>query len=211
MLLVEPVVGAIDSVAGHGGSAASRLFPIVRRSTARAALRAATHDIHERMHHHPALSRLAAGTIKRDEYRRLLARSYGFYAMVEPLLGLAGNSTERLRHDLTTVGLTPAAIDDLPRCAPVAVDQDLAGLIGARYVVLGASLGGKVMARAMSGRTDGDASLPVRFLMGADENEWKIFATDLEKSLPDAGSRTCAATAAAAVFAAYEKWMTWRE
>lgn len=211
MLLVEPVARAIGAVAGHGVTVAGSLSPTVRLSTARTALRAATHDIHERMHHHPALSRLAAGTIKRDEYRRVLARSYGFYAMIEPALGLARNLTECLFNDLTTLGMTPAAIDDLPRCAPLAVGKGQAELIGARYVLLGASLGGKVMARAMAGRTDGHAALPVRFLTGMGDNEWNIFATDLEKNLPVTALRTRAVTAATAVFAAYEQWMTWHD
>ena len=211
MLLFEPVASAIGSVAGRGGSVGSPLLPMVRHSTARTALRTATHDIHERMHRHPALSRLAAGTIERDEYRRLLARSYGFYAMIEPVLGLVGNLTECLVDDLTTLGMTPAAINDLPRCAPLAVGQGQAESIGARYVLLGASLGGKVMARAMAGRTDGDAALPVRFLTGTDDTEWKIFATDLENNLPDTALRARAAKAAAAVFTAYEEWMTWHD
>ena len=211
MLLGEPGARAIGGIARHGRTVASALSPTVRQSTARTALRTATHDVHERMHCHPALSRLAAGTIGRDEYRRVLARSYGFYATIEPVLGLAGNSTECLFDDLTTLGMTPAAIDDLPRCAPLAVGQGQAEAIGARYVLLGASLGGKVMARAIAGRPDGDAALPVRFLTGTGDNEWKIFATDLEKNLPDTALRTRAAKAATAVFAAYEEWMTWHD
>ncbi len=81
-------------------------------------------------------------------------------------------------------------------------------MIGARYVLLGASLGGKVMARAIAGRTDGHAALPVRFLTGTGENDWKIFAAELEDNLPDAASRAAAAMAAKATFATYEDWMT---
>ena len=173
------------------------------------ALRTATHDIHERMHRHPALSRLAAGTIGCDEYRRVLARSYGFYAMVEPVLGLSGKLTDCIVQDLVEMGMTPAAIYALPRCAPLAIGPGYAALIGARYVLLGASLGGKVMARAMAGRIGGDAAVPVRFLTGMGENDWKVFAAGLEENLPDAGSRTQAATAATAMFAAYEDWMAW--
>ena len=67
------------------------------------------------------------------------------------------------------------------------------------------------MARAIAGRPDGDAALPVRFLTGTGDNEWKIFATGLEKNLPDTALRTRAAKAATAVFAAYEEWMTWHD
>ena len=71
------------------------------------ALRTATHDIHERMHRHPALARLAAGTIGCDEYRRVLARSYGFYAMAEPVLGLSGKLTDCIVQDLVELGMRP--------------------------------------------------------------------------------------------------------
>lgn len=180
-------------------------------ASARSALRSATHDIHQRMHHHPALSRLAAGTISRDEYRRVLARSYGFYIIAEPALGFAGKLTDCLFLDLAELGMMPAAIAVLPRWAASAFGQHPSALIGARYVLLGASLGGKVMARAIAGRTGSDGAMPVRFLTGMGENDWKAFASRQETDLPDAASRKRAATAASAMFAAYENWMAWRE
>lgn len=175
---------------------------------ARSALRTATHDIHERLHCHPALSRLAAGTVDRDEYRRLLARSYGFYAVVEPMLGLASGLTDCLVRDLAEMDVSAAAVGALPRSAPPPIGRGHAEMIGARYVLLGASLGGKVMARAITGRTGGDRALPVRFLTGIGENDWKTFALGLETDLPDSASRARATKAATAMFAAYEDWMT---
>lgn len=53
---------------------------------ARSILRAATDDVHQRMHRHAGFALLAAGTIERAAYRRLLARSYGFYVMAERLV-----------------------------------------------------------------------------------------------------------------------------
>lgn len=211
---VEPFTPAVDAKRPSRTVAVSAACPpldAMRQPTARIALRTATHDIHERMHRHPALARLAAGTIGRDEYCRVLARSYGFYAMAEPVLGLGGSLTQCLRDDLAELGMTRSAIGDLPRCAPLAIGQGAAQLIGARYVLLGASLGGKVMARAMAGRTDGHAALPVRFLTGLGENDLQAFVVDLEKNLPDPKSQTCATTAATVVFAAYEDWMAWHE
>ena len=183
----------------------------LRVKTARNVLQTATHDIHERLHRHTGLSRLAAGTVDRDEYLWLLARSYGFYAVVEPLLDPAGRLTECLVQDLTELSVSAAAIEALPRCGLPLIRRDHAEMIGVRYVLLGASLGGKVMARAIAGRANGHEALPVRFLSGAGENEWKTFAADLEMNLPDAALQTRAATAAKTVFAAYEEWMTLHE
>ncbi len=110
---------------------AQRRVKNVDVSSARSALRTAVHDIHERIHDHPALARLAAGTIARDEYRRLLARSYGFYAMVQPDVGHAGVLTDCLAQDLAELGMTAAAISDLPRCAPLVIEDGPAERIGA--------------------------------------------------------------------------------
>lgn len=211
MHLVDPVAGDGGSFVKHDESVSSASPLATRLSIARMTLKAATHDIHERMHRHPALARLAAGTIKQDEYLRVLARSYGFYAVAKPALGLSGRLPACLRNDLADLGMTPVEFAELPHCAPLVISKDQAELIGARYVLLGASLGGKVMARAIAGRTDSHAVLPVRFLTGMGDNDWKTSAADLEGKLPDAVSRTRAAKAAKATFAAYEEWMTAHE
>jgi heme oxygenase len=160
------------------------------------------------LHRHPALSRLAAGTVDRDEYRHLLAQSYGFYAVVEPMLGLANGLTDCLAADLTDLGLSAASIAVLPRCAPPAFGRGHAEMIGAHYVLLGASLGGKVMARALSARSSGAAALPVRFLTGTNADDWRHFAAGLDAELPDAAAQDLAAAAAVLMFAAYEVWMS---
>lgn len=179
----------------------------LRQATARAVLKLSTQAIHERLHGHPDLAQLAAGTIGRADYRRVLARSYGFYAVAEPKLGLGREATRSLCEDLIDLGMSASAVANLPCCARLTIGQGPAELIGARYVLLGASLGGKVMARAIAGRASGEPALPVRFLTGTGANDWKTFAADLEAKLPDAGSRARAAKAATAVFAAYERWM----
>ena len=182
-----------------------------RSGISRLALRSATEAIHQRMHNHPGLARLAAGTIGRDEYCRLLARSYGFYAVAEPVAGLTGRLTECLVRDLADLGITAAAVSGLPRCMPVMIGDGHPEMIGARYVLLGASLGGRVMAKAIARQNGGAAALPTRFLTGSGENDWKGFVAELEAVLPDAASRSRAAVAAIATFAAYEEWMVFNE
>ncbi len=182
-----------------------------RPGPSRLALRAATDAIHQRMHHHPGLARLAAGTIGRDEYCRLLARSYGFYAVAEPVAGLPGRLTDCLVRDLADLGRNAAAISALPRCMTVKIADGHPEMIGARYVLLGASLGGKVMAKAIARQNVGNVALPTRFLTGSSDNDWKGFVADLEAALPDVASRSRAAVAANATFAAYEEWMVSNE
>lgn len=203
-----------DVVSRHNSpeNLAARLHaPCEHHSASRIALRTATQVIHQRMHHHPGLARLAAGTIGRNEYCRLLARSYGFYAVVEPLAGLPGKFTECLVRDLIDLGMAAAAVSALPRCAPLMIGDGHSEMIGVRYVLLGATLGGKVMAKAIAGRNGGNAALPMRFLTGSGESDWKGFVAELEASLPDAASRSRAAEAANATFATFEDWMVFDE
>jgi heme oxygenase len=210
----QPLAEVLDGAFGPASNSATIIANAiaepneVRRSTARAALQTATRDVHERMHRDPTLSRLAAGTIGRDEYRRLLARSYGFYVVAEPIIGLVGGLTDCLVRDLAELGMPAAAIEGLPRCAPPPIGHDSADMIGARYVLLGASLGGKVMARAIAGGAGRGPALPVRFLTGISADVWSAFAAGLEASLPDDVSQARAAKAAVSMFAAYEEWMT---
>lgn len=203
-----------DVVSGNNPSkngATRRRVPCEHHSVSRTALRNATQVIHQRMHHHPGLARLAAGTIGRNEYCRLLARSYGFYAVVEPFVGLPGKFTECLIRDLIELGMAAAAVSALPRCAHLMIGDGHSELIGARYVLLGASLGGKVMAKAIARHDGGNVALPIRFLTCSGENDWKGFVAELEATLPDADSRSRAAVAANATFAAFEDWMIFDE
>lgn len=127
--------------------------------------------------------------------------------MVEPVVGLPGKWTHPLTRDLIDLGMVAEAVPGLPRCAPLIIDEGPSELTGARYVLFGASLGGKVMAKAIAELNVGNESLPTRFLSGSGENDWRQFAAELESALPDASSRERATMAAHAIFAAYEDWM----
>ena len=85
------------------------------------ALRTATCDIHERRHRHPALSRRAASTTDRDEYRQILGHTYGFNTVVDPMLGVGGGLTGCLVWGLPEPGLSAG---DWSRCA-VGLDTNL--------------------------------------------------------------------------------------
>lgn len=87
----------------------------------RSGLRTATGDIHERRHRHPVLSRRAASTADRDEYRQLLGHTYGFHTVVDPMLGVGGGLTGCLVWDLPEPGVSAG---DRSRCA-VGLDTNL--------------------------------------------------------------------------------------
>jgi hypothetical protein len=105
----------------------------------RSALRTATCDIHERRHRHPVLSRRAASTADRDEYRQLLGHTYRFHTVDEPMFGVGGGLTGCLGWGLLEPGLSigdwstsavgldtnlpDAAVQDRPAAAAAAVSM----------------------------------------------------------------------------------------
>lgn len=175
-----------------------------RHPSARIVLRTATDAIHQRMHHHAGYAMLADGSISAAGYRALLARSFGFHQPVEPLAGMDGRATTNLISDLIALGLTPAAIAALPRCALPAIGSSAVEQIGAAYVLTGASLGGKVLARAVPG------PLPTRFLAneGADGSEWRSVLRILEETCASDDNRALATESALTIFSALEDWMS---
>lgn len=178
-------------------------------TSARDLLRSATADIHDRMHRHPGFAAAASGTIDHADYRRLLARAYGFYQPFE--VNLVPRWTPLLADDLTALGLPRAAIEQLPLCAGVPTLASSAARWGGAYVVEGAALGGEAMAKALK---KSGAAFPVRFLEsgGAKSAGWRPFLVELERELADDDSRECAVHAAVASFSAYAEWMEeWRD
>jgi len=179
------------------------------RASARATLRAATDDVHERMHAHSGYRALASGGIQAEAYRRLLARSYGFYLPIEAQLSRGRDRSCRLETDLMALGMAPAAIDALPLCIALSPLDSRPKALGAAYVVEGAALGGRMLARALISNAAGVAP-PAAFLLGDGENggrRWRDFIAELEEELSGSGELEAAAQSARATFATFETWM----
>jgi len=180
---------------------------LAKRETARAVLKRETDDIHRRIHRHSGLRALAAGTISRRDYRRLLARYYGFYSVFEPLIR-SGSATELLRADMQSLGLAHATIEALPRCPFPRLPRVESARLGAAYVIEGAAFGGTTIAAAHR-KHCGDIRLPMRFLTGdgAGTSGWENFLNQLEQSVVSAEDQAVAADAARATFSAFQSWL----
>lgn len=181
-------------------------------------LKAATHQVHQRLHGHDGFAAAAAGTIRPPDYRALLARLYGFHAafdaaMTHAPLALAQDldlparaRSGLLRADLRGLGMAHDGVARLPRVdlAPLAGE---AAHLGALYVVEGATLGGALIARALAAYGDNR-----RFYLGhGGENgrRWRHFLNRLERLEDDRAE--AAERVALDVFAAFEVWMAgWR-
>ncbi len=115
-------------------------------------LRAETRAAHEAIEHDLAWETRVA---TRVGYRALLARFWGFHAVLEPALGETLDEPaffeprRRLAHlvaDLRFLGLDDAAIQALPR-PRLALPSDRDEAFGALYVLEGSTLGGQVIAK----------------------------------------------------------------
>ena len=189
------------------------------RASVRSVLRDATAAAHERMHAHPGFRAAASGEIGADDYRLLLSRLLGFHRPFERLvraacrrcgvdLDLAARArSPALAEDLSTLGLSRQAIDDLPAWAPALELRSEGGLLGALYVLEGSALGGAQIARALDGRF-GHGVEGRRFFTGAGEGRgalWRAFLARLEALSEDA--RAEAEAASVATFEAFERWL----
>ena len=108
-----------------------------------------------------------------------------------------------LAQDLAGLGVPSDAIARLP-LADVPSMRDESEILGGLYVVEGSTMGGVLIARALSGFGDNR-----RFYLGhgADHSRlWRLFLARLEAAEVEPAERT-----AAAVFSAFEDWMRdWR-
>jgi len=195
-------------------------------SSMRARLRAATAQAHERMHAHPGFAAAAAGAIQIADYRRLLARVYGFHRPFElaaseavPSSGLEFDIRERARSpalvaDLNSLGLGSDAIARLPLWAPRAPFVCAGSVLGALYVLEGSTLGGVQIARALRGVVGDDSGAGRRFFLGRGDQQsamWRDFLERLEGLSEDQGQATKAIDAAVVTFEDFETWMGgWR-
>ncbi len=121
-----------------------------------ARLRAGTAAAHARIETVPALARLLADDLTRDEYVAIVRRMQAFHYHFEPAIAAAlesvpqaaalldGSRPRALAEDLGWFGATAAAPPALPELA------DPAAALGALYVIEGSGLGGRVIGRHLA-------------------------------------------------------------
>lgn len=169
-------------------------------TTARAALRAATHDGHERVDRLFSQVRLD----DRREYGAFLGAQAAAHIPVERALAEGGiavivpdwdarRRADLLRADLATLGL------GVPDPAGSIAFEGEAALLGGLYVLEGSRLGGTMLKASVA------ADLPTRFLGGVDSAAWRSLLQMLDVRLDTALKRSVAVTAARNVFALFEK------
>ncbi len=165
-----------------------------------ARLRADTRDAHAQIETAPALVRLVAQDLTRQEYIIILQHLQALHAHLEPAIAgeletipeaasmLDGSRPRRLAEDLTWFGAPALAPPSLP---------DLSGpaaALGALYVIEGSGLGGRVIGRHIAECLGVGPSTGGSFFCGLDaesaRQRWSrlsaiLDAADLDDSLGD--------------------------
>ncbi|PPQ36776.1 biliverdin-producing heme oxygenase [Rhodopila globiformis] len=193
----------------HAASAASG-DPASAPGGLRTALRLATLPAHTRLHGHPGLGAVQAGTIGRGAYRALLSRLYGFHVPFEAAAGIEPERSRWLAADLQTLGLDEAAVAALPRCGYVPRLETEARRLGAAYVVEGSTLGGRELAKRLDHLFGPGAIEGRRFFSGRATDTgraWRAFVERLERTGTDEATSAAVIAAAQETFAAFERWV----
>jgi heme oxygenase len=148
-------------------------------------LKAATHDVHRRLHRHAGFAALQDGTIEVAGYRALLARLYGFHLPFEPVVQIEPRRSRSLEADLRTLGVSPYDLRNLPLCRDLPHLDTEGRRMGALYVLKGSALGGRVLARQLDRLFGVNVPAGRTFLLGgafAESSDWIQFLSELERT-----------------------------
>ena len=174
------------------------------------ALRSATAVIHERLHAHPGLAAVQAGTIDLSAYTALLSRLYGFHRAFELTAGLAPQRTTWLENDLTALGVSADQRAALPYCSAFAETALHEYILGALYVVEGSALGGRGLARQLDDLLGVGIFAGRHFFSGNGAETgrvWRNYLAQLE-TVPDVEMKWAAVVdGATETFAIFEQWL----
>lgn len=183
-------------------------------------LKSDTAAVHERVE---AMLPLLDPALTRDAYRGVLAAFLGFYRPLEralwrhaPALAAIGlHAAERvktplLEHDLRALGASDAAIGAARECAPLPDVGDLARAVGSLYVLEGATLGGRVIARHVArsigvGEANGGA-----FFAAYGERVgamWTAYRDAVAGYVDDGGDEDAIIAGAVETFGMLERWL----
>jgi heme oxygenase len=192
------------------------------RYDTRARLRESTAAVHQRLHNHAGFAAVAQGTIRLDDYRRLLARLWGFHYPFEKIfrqvhseraLGVELEARARssmLTADLVSLGVNRGSLSALPQCAGLRAPKSAAEFMGALYVVEGSTLGGLHLARAVQPLLMSNSNEGRSFFLGYGNHHgamWRAFLAALDNCVRSEGDKAAAVGGATETFSEFEIWM----
>jgi len=185
-----------------------------RESSLRETLRAATAEIHARLHLHTGFAAIQNGSIDLTGYRALLLRLYGFHVPFEAAVGIGSERSGWLLEDLAAVGINGATMAGIPRCTALTALDTPGRRLGALYVVEGSTLGGRHLAGHLDSLLGSEGSAGRRFFIGRGaqtSGAWNAFLAHLSSSAGATATRTEIVAAAVRTFSIFQEWLNgWR-
>jgi heme oxygenase len=181
-------------------------------------LRAETRTEHDAIERSPLLQELFSGNPRREAYRTLLERKYGFHRPVERILrrSAPGLLADRARSnllacDLNALGLSLGDLAALPEARELPPLDSPAARLGVMYVLEGATLGGQVILNRLAAAPDPAIRIGTRFFRGhgpATGRRGQAFRRQLVHEMPDdSRARDTAVAAAADTFTCLRRWI----
>ncbi len=183
------------------------------------AVRDATRMVHERLERGLPLTK---PDLTHDEYRVVVEAFYGFYAPLEASLAAMAEVSDGaipmggrrkvglLRLDLRALGSSDAEVEALPVCVSVPEVTTFGRAFGCLYVVEGATLGGRIIVRALGEHLGIGPATGAAFFEGYGAETgamWRSFLSHLDAS-PWPPDDTIAG--AVDTFLAFERWLSSR-
>lgn len=183
--------------------------------TLHALLSKATRNTHNRLHGHEGFNGVQNGTIDRASYIKLLSRLYGFYKPFENHTDWGEARTTWLAQDLADLDRGPIMVESLPVCAYLPVLTTPFQRLGARYVISGSSLGGRLLSRGLDHLFAPQTTSGRRFFNGYGAQTgavWKACLAELDEAPTDPQTQSTIIAAACDTFSAFERWMDgWKD
>lgn len=177
-------------------------------------LRAATHDVHERLHQHAGFTAIQGGTIGLADYRKIIVRLYGFYAPFETALAVEPDRSEWLAADIEALNVealnVEACLCDVAMCSHLPQLDSTLLKLGALYVTEGSALGGRELARGLDQLLGKDVRAGRTFFIGRGSETglaWRSYLALLSAVPPAQSAHAEIIKGAVETFAAFEVWL----
>lgn len=182
-------------------------------------LKAVTQPLHDRLE---ASIPLLDPQLTLDAYRNILRRFYGIYAPFEAVINRATyepflsshscrSQAEWLEQDLRALGDDADQLAAIPRCSTLPSLSSRAKLLGALYVMQGATLGGQFVIQTLKTSVGPQALRSTRFFQSYGDQVKPMWVTFLERLVraADSPQEECAIIESACnTFACFERWFS---
>jgi heme oxygenase len=208
---------AVPEVLSGGALAPAQFGDVVplRRASGKTApslhmeLRAATQEVHGRLHHHAGFASVQDASISSAHYEALIVRLYGFYMPFEAAMAIEPERSTWLAGDLAALN-HKRPLHALPMCRHIPRLDSAYLRLGALYVAEGSALGGRVLASGLDRLLGTGVAEGRQFFIGrgAGTGEaWRAYLALLSAAQPEPSACAEIIKGAVKTFAAFEHWL----